>query len=66
MSHTVKLWERVIKQRLGQDTHIIENLWFYAWKGNHGSNILATKIDGAISDEVKWLTYDFCWFGRDI
>ena len=38
MSHSMKLWERVIEHRLRKVVMISrESIWFYAWKINYGS-----------------------------
>jgi hypothetical protein len=48
MSHTVKLWERVIKQRLRGMTYHHEPIWIHAWKVNHGSNFFNKIGHGAV------------------
>ena len=53
MSQNMKLWERVIAQRSTQEAPIINPISFYAWEVNYGSNILATKIEGEISEKTK-------------
>lgn len=36
MSHTMKLWERVIEHRLRRETRVFEkSIWIYAWEINN-------------------------------
>ena len=54
VSHTIKIWKRVIKQRLRKETRVTDNqFWFYAWKANSKSNLLTTSSDEAITDGYK-------------
>ena len=49
MSHTMKLWERVIEHRLRRVTSVTQKLiWVHTWKVNHGGDFLNTTIDGEI------------------
>ena len=48
MSHTMKLWERVIEHRLRRVTSDPKPIWVHAWKVNHGGDFLNTTIDGEI------------------
>ena len=48
MSHTMKVWERVIEHRLRRVTSVTQNQFGFAWKVNHGGDFLNTTIDGEI------------------
>ena len=49
MSHTMKLWERVIEHRLRRVTSVTQKpIWVHAWKVNYGGDFLNTTIDGEI------------------
>ena len=49
MSHTMKLWERVIEHRLRQETRGLgQPIQIHARALNHGGNLSLTKIDGKI------------------
>ena len=47
MSHTMKLWERVIEHRLRRKCDL-KPIWVHACKVNHGGDFLNTTIDGEI------------------
>ena len=34
MSHTMKLWEKVIEQRLRKETQVIENQFCFCWESH--------------------------------
>ena len=48
MSHTMKLWERVIEHRLRAITRVYKPIWFHARKVNHGSHFLNKTSYGAV------------------
>jgi hypothetical protein len=49
MSHTMKLWERVIEHRLRGLTRMTQNqFWVHAWEVDHGGDFLSTTVDGEI------------------
>ena len=49
MSHTMKLWKRVIEHRLrANNAGLYEPIWFHARKVNHGSHFLNKTSYGAV------------------
>ncbi|KAM1491938.1 hypothetical protein ACFX10_023920 [Malus domestica] len=48
MSHTMKLWERVIEHSEARDTGFGQPIRVHARALNHGGNLSLTKIDGKI------------------
>ena len=58
MSHTMKLWERVIEHRLRRVTSVTPKpIWVHAWKVDHGGDFLNTTIDGEIQGAEKVLAH---------
>lgn len=54
VSHTIKIWKRVIKQTLRKETRVTDNqFWFYDWKVNSKRDLLTTSSDEAITDGYK-------------
>jgi hypothetical protein len=50
MSHTMKLWERVIEHRLKKPDNRLQKLvWFYAWEVHHEDDFLNKIIYWEIS-----------------
>ena len=66
ISHTIKIWERVIlnQLRLRHGTHIIENQFDFMPRrfAIEASDLLITKIDEEILEKSKRFTYCFYHF----
>ena len=47
MSHTMKVWERIIETRLRDRVEISKRaIWIYARKGNHRCHVCSKNVDG--------------------
>src|SRR4051812_8114764 len=57
MSHTMKLWERVIEHRVRGMTRDQKSIWFHAWKVDHGSHFLGTTTYGEIQGAKEGPAY---------
>jgi hypothetical protein len=50
MSHTMKVWERVIEYRLKKIDNCLQKLvWFYSWEVHHGDDFLDKTTHREIS-----------------
>jgi hypothetical protein len=58
MSHTMKLWERVIEHRLRKLTTVSKkSVWFYAWEVHYGGDFLDKITYGETSRTEEGPTY---------
>ena len=53
MSHTMKVWERIIETRLRDQQTAI---WIYARKGNHRCHVCSKNVDGKVQGRSKRAT----------
>ena len=57
MSHTMKLWEKVIEHRLRRVKCDPKPVWVHAWKVDHGGDFPNTTIDGDIEGAEEGLAH---------
>jgi hypothetical protein len=57
MSHIMKLWERVIEQRLTLDKCIGKLIWVHVWTVDYENNLRTSATDGEIWREKKAFPY---------
>ena len=60
MSHTMKVWERIIEARLRDRVEISKQLWIYARKGNYRCHVCLKNIDGKVQERSKRASLCIC------
>jgi len=66
MTHTIKLWEKVIEHRLRLETRIVKNQ-FDLMLGRFTIEVIFILYESlSKSIESKRLIYNFCWLGKSL
>ena len=56
MSHTMKIWERIIEARL-RDRDQYTGIWIYSRKGNYRCHVCLKNVDGKMQERSKRATF---------
>ena len=59
MSHTMKVWQRIIEARL-RDRDQKTPIWIYARKGKHQCHVCFENVDGKVQGKSKRATLCIC------
>ena len=66
MSHTMKIWERIIDGRLGGDGCRRRTVWFHAGWGGGGCGVCGAATCGEAEGEAEGTAYGICGHGRGV